>query len=214
MKLYSYFRSSAAYRVRIALGLKQLPYDLVPIHLVNNGGEHRSPEYMALNPQKMVPLLQDEDATIPQSLAIMEYLEEAYPEALPLMPQDAAARARVRAIALLIAADTHPLNNMRVLNYLTKTFGLSEEQKMQWYKHWIHENFLALEQVLQSNQTGKFCHGDTPTMADCCLVPQVYNARRFDCDLSAFPTIVRIAEQCNQLEVFQKAAPEQQVDFS
>ncbi|MCQ9327891.1 maleylacetoacetate isomerase [Pelistega suis] len=214
MKLYSYFRSSAAYRVRIALGLKQLSYDLVPIHLVNNGGEHRSPEYAAMNPQKMVPLLQDQGATIPQSLAIMEYLEEAYPEALPLMPQDAAGRARVRAIALLIAADTHPLNNMRVLNYLTKTLGLSEEQKMQWYKHWIHENFVALEQILQSEQTGKFCHGDTPTMADCCLVPQVYNARRFNCDLSEFPTIVRIADNCNRLASFQQAAPEQQPDFS
>lgn len=213
MKLYSYFRSSAAYRVRIALGLKQLPYELVPIHLVKNGGEHRRPEYMALNPQKMVPLLQDQEATIPQSLAILEYLEETYPE-VPLMPEEAAARARVRAIALLIAADTHPLNNMRVLNYLTKTLGLSEEQKMQWYKHWIHENFQALEQVLQSDQTGKFCHADTPTIADCCLVPQVYNARRFDCDLSAFPTIVRIADNCNQLEAFQKAAPEQQIDFS
>lgn len=213
MKLYSYFRSSAAYRVRIALGLKQLPYELVPIHLVKNGGEHRRPEYMALNPQKMVPLLQDKRATIPQSLAILEYLEETYPE-VPLMPEEAAARARVRAIALLIAADTHPLNNMRVLNYLTKTLGLSEEQKMQWYKHWIHENFQALEQVLQSDQTGKFCHADTPTIADCCLVPQVYNARRFDCDLSAFPTIVRIADNCNQLEAFQKAAPEQQIDFS
>lgn len=213
MKLYSYFRSSAAYRVRIALGLKQLPYELVPIHLVKNGGEHRRPEYMALNPQKMVPLLQDQEATIPQSLAILEYLEETYPE-VPLMPKEAAARARVRAIALLIAADTHPLNNMRVLNYLTKTLGLSEEQKMQWYKHWIHENFQALEQVLQSDQTGKFCHADTPTIADCCLVPQVYNARRFDCDLSAFPTIVRIVDNCNQLEAFQQAAPEQQIDFS
>ncbi len=212
MKFYSYFRSSAAYRVRIALALKQLPHDIVPVHLVK--GEHRSAEYAELNPQQLVPLLSDGGVNIAQSLAMMEYLDEAYPEAPALLPTDPAARARVRAIALLIVADTHPLNNMRVLKYLVKTLGLDEEQKMQWYRHWIHENFVALEQILQSEQTGQFCHGDTPTLADCCLVPQVYNARRFDCDLSEFPTIVRIADNCNRLVAFQQAAPEQQPDFS
>lgn len=211
MKLYSYYRSSAAYRVRIALALKNIPYEIEPISLVNNGGEHRTEAYASLNPQKLIPALADDGKVIGQSLAIMEYLEEKYP-AIPLLPADALGRARVRALALLIAADTHPLNNMRVQKYLVGEFGLTEEQKLRWYHHWIRENFVALEQMLQSEETGEFCHGDEPTLADCCLVPQVYNAYRFNCDISDFPNIIRIAQRCNQLEAFQKASPEQQQD--
>lgn len=208
MKLYSYYRSSAAYRVRIALALKGLDYDTIPISLVDNGGEHRTEEYARLNPQKLIPaLMTDDGKVLGQSLAIMEYLEEKYP-AIPLLPQEASERARVRAMALLVAADTHPLNNMRVLKYLTGTLGISEEQKLQWYHHWIRENFAAMERLLQDEQTGLFCHGDTPTLADCCLVPQVFNAHRFNCDISDFPKIVTIANRCLELEAFQKASPE------
>ncbi|NOL48766.1 maleylacetoacetate isomerase [Pelistega europaea] len=211
MKLYSYYRSSAAYRVRIALALKNIPYDIEAVSLVNNGGEHRTEAYAALNPQRLVPSLEDGGKVFGQSLAMLEYLEEKYPEP-PLLPTDALGRARVRSIALLIAADTHPLNNMRVLKYLVNQFGFSEEQKLQWYHHWIRESFGALERMLQSPETGLFCHGDTPTLADCCLVPQVYNAYRFNCDISDFPTIVSIAKRCNQLDAFREAAPEQQQD--
>lgn len=211
MKLYSYYRSSAAYRVRIALALKNIPYEIEAISLVNNGGEHRTEAYASLNPQKLIPALADDGKIIGQSLAIMEYLEEKYP-AIPLLPADALGRARVRSLALLIAADTHPLNNMRVQKYLVGEFGLTEEQKLRWYHHWIRENFVALEQMLKSEETGEFCHGDEPTLADCCLVPQVYNAYRFNCDISDFPNIIRIAQRCNQLEAFQKASPEQQQD--
>ncbi|MFB2538073.1 MULTISPECIES: maleylacetoacetate isomerase [unclassified Acinetobacter] len=211
MKLYSYFRSSAAYRVRIALNLKQLSYETIPVHLVNQGGEQKLPAYTAINPQKLVPSLDDQGQIITQSLAIMEYLDETYSET-PLLPQDAVGRARVRAIAQLIACDTHPLNNLRVLQYLQNNFKVDDDAKNQWYKHWIHESFAALEQLLQSPETGRFCHGDMPSLADACLVPQVYNARRFNCDLSAYPTIVRIDAECTKLPAFQAAAPENQID--
>ncbi|MDO4997772.1 MAG: maleylacetoacetate isomerase [Neisseria sp.] len=210
MKLYSYFRSSAAYRVRIALNLKQLPYETVGVHLLRQGGEHKTAAYAAINPQQLVPSLQVDEQVFTQSLAILEYLEEQYPQ-VPLLPSAVAERARVRAIAQLIACDTHPLNNLRVLNQLHKQFGADEAQKNEWYQHWIHENFAALEKLL-AQQPSRFCHGDSPSIADCCLVPQVYNARRFQCDLSAYPNIVRIDAECQKIPAFQAAAPEQQAD--
>lgn len=211
MKLYSYYRSSAAYRVRIALNLKQLPYETVGVHLLKNGGEQKQPAYSAKNPQKLVPALEDNGQVFTQSLAIIEYLDEAYP-AQPLLPAAATECARVRAIAQLIACDIHPLNNLRVLGYLQNQLGADETAKTEWYRHWIQEGFAALETLLQSEQTGRFCHGDTPTLADCCLVPQVYNARRFQVDLSPYPTIVRIVAECEALPAFQAAAPENQPD--
>ncbi|MDO5058455.1 MAG: maleylacetoacetate isomerase [Neisseria sp.] len=211
MKLYSYFRSSAAYRVRIALNLKGLPYQTQAVHLLNNGGEQKSPEYAALNPQKLVPAFEDQGLVLTQSLAIIEYLDETRPET-PLLPADAAGRARVRAIAQLIACDIHPLNNLRVLQYLQSSSGADQAAKSVWYKHWIEEGFTALEQILQQPQTGRFCHGDTPTLADCCLIPQIYNARRFKVDLTPYPTIVRIARACEEMDAFRVAAPEQQPD--
>ena len=211
MKLYSYYRSSAAYRVRIALNLKQLPYETVGVHLLKNGGEQKQPAYSAKNPQKLVPALEDNGQVFTQSLAIIEYLDEAYP-AQPLLPAAATERARVRAMAQLIACDIHPLNNLRVLGYLKNQLGADETAKNEWYRHWINEGFTALEILLQSEQTGRFCHGDTPTLADCCLIPQVYNARRFQMDLSLYPTIVRIVAECEALPAFQAAAPENQPD--
>lgn len=208
MKLYSYFRSSAAYRVRIALNLKNLPYDIVPVHLVK--AEHKLDAYTALNPQALVPSLDVGGEILTQSLAILEYLEETHKDT-PLLPSDPIARAKVRAMCGLIACDTHPLNNLRVLGYLTKTLSVSDEQKQTWYAHWITVNFTALESLLQQH-AGQFCYGDTPTLADCCLVPQVYNANRFGVDLSEFPTIVRIVNTCNALPAFVKASPEQQAD--
>lgn len=211
MKLYTYYRSSAAYRVRIALNLKQLPYDAAFIHLLKDGGQQHQAAYAALNPQQLVPALEDNGLLLTQSLAIIEYLDETRPTT-PLLPTDAAGRARVRALSQLIACDTHPLNNLRVLQYLQQQLNAGEEAKTAWYRHWIQESFNALEQLLQSPHTSRFCHGDTPTLADCCLVPQVYNARRFQVDLSPYPTIVRIDAACNALPAFQTASPEMQPD--
>ncbi|WP_274572313.1 maleylacetoacetate isomerase [Neisseria leonii] len=211
MKLYSYFRSSAAYRVRIALNLKNLPYRTEPVHLLQDGGRQRGAEYTALNPQKLVPALTTPDGVLTQSLAIIEYLDETCPEP-PLLPADAAGRARVRTIAQLTACDIHPLNNLRVLQYLEQHFAADGEAKNHWYRHWINEGFTALETLLHSPQTGRFCHGDNPTLADCCLIPQVYNARRFGIDLTAYPTIARIAAECTPLPAFAAAAPENQPD--
>ncbi len=210
MKLHTYFRSSAAYRVRIALNLKGLDYEAVPVHLVRGGGEHRQPAYLGLNPAGLVPALEDQGQVLTQSLAIIEYLEETHsqPALLPAAPLD---RARVRAIAQAIACDIHPVNNLRVLQYLTRELGASEEQKNAWYRHWIGVGLQAVEAMLVGDaRTGAFCHGDTPGLADCCLVPQVFNARRFGCDLSAMPTVQRIAEHCAGLAAFRSAAPEAQ----
>jgi maleylpyruvate isomerase len=210
MLLYGYFRSSAAYRVRIALNLKGLAYDNHFIHLQKN--DQLSEDYARLNPQKQVPALVDDGTMLTQSLAIIEYLDETHPDPA-LLPSDPAERARVRALALAIACDIHPLNNLRVLRYLVKEMGLPEEKKNQWYQHWIENGFQAVEKMLAgSPATGRFCHGDSPTMADICLVPQVANARRFDCDLSAFPTVVRIDAECRKLEAFATAAPDKQPD--
>jgi maleylacetoacetate isomerase len=212
MKLYTYFRSSAAYRVRIALNLKGLPYETVPVHLVRHGGEQLSDEYRAINPSALVPSLQDEGATITQSMAILEYLEETHP-ALPLLPSTPLGRARVRELAQMIACDIHPLDNLRVLRYLVRTLGISEEAKSDWYRHWIAEGFAALEaQLARDPASARFCHGDTPTFADCCLVPQVYNAQRFGIDLAPYPRIVRINDACAELPAFIAAHPAQQPD--
>ncbi|HRD32925.1 MAG TPA: maleylacetoacetate isomerase [Rhodocyclaceae bacterium] len=212
MRLYTYFRSSAAYRVRIALNLKGLAWDAVPVHLVRGGGEQHQPDYRALNPSGLVPAFEDAGRLFTQSLAIIEYLDETHP-APALLPGDAAVRARIRAIAQAIACDIHPINNLRVLQYLTREFAVSEAQKTAWYRHWVELGLVALEATLADDErTGVFCHGDTPTLADCCLVPQVFNARRFGVDLSAMPTLVRIVERCEAIEAFRLAAPELQAD--
>lgn len=213
IRLYTYFRSSAAYRVRIALNLKGIDYQAVPVHLVRDGGQHRSADYLALNPQGLVPALAVDGQVLTQSLAIMEYLDETHPDPA-LLPADPLGRARVRAIAQAIACDIHPINNLRVLQYLGGTLGLDQAAKDAWYRHWIETGLQAVEAMLDSDQrTGAFCHGDQPGLADCCLVPQVFNARRFNCDLSALPTIVAITETCENLEVFNQAAPARQPDF-
>lgn len=208
MKLYSYFRSSAAYRVRIALALKGLDADILPINLLK--GEQKSDDYLAINPQGLIPSLQVDDAVLSQSLAIMEYLEEV-DNTVPLLPSDPVARASVRAMAQLIACEVHPLNNLRVLQYLTGELGVDDTTKMTWYAHWIHQGFISLEAMLKQH-AGQFCYGDTPTMADCCLIPQVYNAKRFNVELSSYPTIMRIYEHCNSLPAFIQAQPENQID--
>ena len=212
MKLYSFFRSSAAYRVRIALNLKGLPYDYSPVHLSRGGGEQLRPEFRSVNPQALVPVLQDGERLFSQSLAIIEYLDEVHPSP-PLLPKTPAERARVRALAQTIACEIHPLNNTRVLNYLTGVAGVGDDAKNSWYRHWVAEGFKSLEARLAgAPATGKFCHGDTPGIADCCLVPQVFNARRFKCDLSPYPTLIAIEGRCQALEAFQRAAPERQPD--
>ena len=199
--------------MRIALNLKGMPYTAVPVHLVKDGGQHRSAAYRARNPQALVPAFELEDGTVlTQSLAIMEYLDEVQPEPA-LLPADAIGRARVRALAQAIACDLHPVNNLRVLQYLSQQLGISAEQKDAWYRHWVDTGLQGLEALLADHpSTGRFCHGDTPTLADCCLVPQLYNARRFQCPLDAYPTIQRIAAACETLPAFQQAAPEVQPD--
>ncbi len=212
MKLYDYFRSSAAYRVRIGLNLKGLDYEAIPVHLVRDGGEHLRSEYRAINPSAAVPALADGDAVITQSLAILEYLDEMHPLA-PLLPRDALGRARVRSLALLVACDIHPLNNLRVLRYLVKQGGLDEDAKNAWYVHWVREGFAALEAHLAgSSDTGRFCHGDSPTIADCLLVPQVFNATRFKVDMTPYPTIARIDALCQTVPAFAAAHPARQAD--
>lgn len=214
LQLYTYFRSSAAYRVRIALALKGLAYESLPIHLLHDGGQQFTSAYRATNPQALVPSLQTDAGVLTQSLAIIEYLEETAPgQGSALLPADALGRARVRALAQAVACDIHPLNNLRVLRYLTHELGVSEEQKNAWYSHWIDLGLQALEEMLaHSSASGRFCHGDTPTLADCCLVPQVFNARRFGCATQGYPTIERIVDACEQQPAFQQAAPAQQPD--
>lgn len=210
MKLYGYFRSSAAYRVRIALNLKGLNAEHAFVHLAK--GEQFTPEFRTVNPQKVIPVLEDGDHRLIQSLAILEYLDETHPQP-PLLPRDAAGRARVRALAQIVACEMHPLNNLRVLNYLTGPMGIGEEAKLVWYKYWIAEGMGALEALLaDSSDTGVFCHGDRPGLADVCLVPQVFNARRFDCPTEAYPTILRIDEVCRALPAFAEAVPGNQPD--
>ena len=210
MKLYGYFRSSAAYRVRIALGLKGLPYEYVAVHL--RKGEQNAESYRALNPAQLVPALVDDGSALTQSLAIIEYLEERHPTP-PLLPASLEERARVRSIALAIACDIHPLDNLRVLKYLMKTLAASEQAKDAWYRHWIDVGLSALEaRLAHERATGAFCHGDAPTLADCCLVPQLANARRANIPLEAYPTLTRIESRCNALPAFAAATPEKQPD--
>jgi len=210
MQLYSYFRSSAAYRVRIALALKGVAFEYVPVHLVK--GEQRDDRYRAVNLQSLVPALIDEGRIFTQSLAIIEYLEERYPNPR-LLPDAPAERARVRSIALSIACEIHPLDNLRVLQYLVRTLGVSEEAKNVWYRHWIDLGLSALESQLASDRaTGTFCHGETPSLADICLVPQLANARRYNISLDAYPTLTRIDSSCRALDAFAVAAPERQPD--
>lgn len=212
MKLYTYFRSSAAYRVRIALHLKGLRYEAVPVHLLRDGGEQLGAAYRSVNPSMLVPALEDDGNVIGQSLAIMEYLEETRPQ-VALLPADAAGRARVRALALTVAADTHPLGNLRVQKYLTGQLGVSEERKLGWQQHWLRSGLATLENLLAGDaRTGRYSHGETPTLADCCLVPQVFNALRFGVDMAAFPTVARIHAACETLPAFQQAHPSRQPD--
>jgi maleylacetoacetate isomerase len=212
MKLFDYFRSSAAYRVRIALNLKGVvPEERTSVHL--RRGSQRAQEYLALNPQGLVPAVQlDDGRVLTQSLAIIEWLDETHPQP-PLLPSDAEGRARVRGIALQIACDIHPLNNLRVLNYLIGTLGVSREQKDGWYRYWVDVGLEPLERQLANDaDTGTFCHGESPTLADVCLVPQLANARRFDIDLSPWPTLTRIEAACNALPAFADAEPSRQPD--
>jgi len=212
MKLHNYFRSSASYRVRIALNLKGLSYDYLPVHLRRNGGEQFAPAFRALNPQQSVPVFETGAHRLTQSLAIIEFLEETYPDP-PLLPQAPLERARVRALALDIACEVHPLNNLRVLDYLERELSVSAEARTAWYKHWVALGLGALEAQLAGNpQTGMFCHGDRPSLADCCLIPQLFNARRFKCDLAEYPTLLTIEGNCNALRSFQDAAPDRQPD--
>ena len=213
LKLYSYWRSSAAYRVRIALNLKGLDYEILPVHLVRDGGEQHRPEYRKINPQELVPVLVDGRRVIRQSMAIVEYLDETYDGELALLPPTARDRARVRALAMVVACDIHPLNNTRVLRFLEREFGADEGARGRWVRHWIEEGFASFEELVARHpSTGQFCEGDTPTLADVCLVPQVYNARRFDVDVSRFPTIQAIDAACMELNAFQRASPENQPD--
>ncbi|HEV7986047.1 MAG TPA: maleylacetoacetate isomerase [Steroidobacteraceae bacterium] len=212
LRLYTYFRSSAAYRVRIALNLKGLEYAAVPVHLLRDGGEQHAESFANLNPARLLPVLEDGAATITQSLAIIEYLEETHP-APPLLPAEAAARARVRALALSIACDIHPLNNLRVLRYLKSACDRDDAQREEWARHWIREGFDALErQLAGSARTGTYCHGETPSLADCCLVPQMANAQRVHLPLDGYPTLRRIHENCTRLSAFAAAAPAAQPD--
>jgi maleylacetoacetate isomerase len=212
MKLYTFFRSSASYRVRIALNLKGLDYEQAPIHLRRGGGEQLATAYRAINPQALVPALEDSARILTQSLAIMEYLEERYPKP-PLLPADPADRALVRSMALIIACEIHPIQNLRVLVYLKNHLKQSDEDLNRWARHWIDLGLSALEQmVVSAPQRGRFCFGNTPTFADICLVPQLANARRFGCDLSAYPALLQIETACNALPAFANAAPEKQPD--
>ena len=212
MKLYTFFRSSASYRVRIALNLKGLEYEQAPIHLRRGGGEQLKPAYKAINPQALLPALEDEGQIFSQSLAIIEYLEERYPKP-PLLPSDAAERAVVRSMALLIACEVHPIQNLRVLNHLKSDHKQSDDDTIRWARHWINLGLSALEQmVISVSKQGEFCFGQTPTMADLCLVPQLANARRFGVDLSAYPKLLEIEAACISLPAFADAAPENQPD--
>jgi maleylacetoacetate isomerase len=211
MKLYGYFRSSAAFRVRIALNLKGLAFDQVPIHLRKN--EQQKSDYLALQPQGLVPVLEEDGEVFIQSLAIIEYLDETHPMP-PLLPGHPAGRARVRALAQAIACDIHPIDNLRVLRYLARPLGHDEKAVEAWFNHWIKLGFDGIERILaEDDQAGTFCHGDAPGLADICLVPQVYNSKRYPSfDMTPYPTIARIFDACMALDAFERARPERQPD--
>jgi maleylacetoacetate isomerase len=210
MKLHGYFRSSAAFRVRIALNLKTLDYDQASIHL--RRGDQRAPDYLKLNPQALVPALVEGDLVLTQSLATIEYLDETHPNP-PLLPATPEGRARVRALAQIVACEIHPLGNLRVLQYLSKELKQDEPTVQRWFNHWIALGFGAFESLLAGHpETGRFCHGDRPTVADICLVPQVFNAKRYDLDLKPYPTLMRIFEACMAVPAFDRAQPDKQPD--
>ena len=212
MKLYSFFRSSASYRVRIALNFKGVSYEQAPIHLRRGGGEQFTAAYKAVNPQALVPALEDNGKILTQSLAIIEYLEDKYPRP-PLLPADPADKALVRGMALIIACEVHPIQNLRVLNYVKKEYNPTDDQVNRWAQHWINLGLTALEQLIAAQPNhGKFCFGDTPTLADICLVPQLGNARRYGSDLSQYPNILGVEKNCMTLPAFVNAAPEKQPD--
>ena len=212
LRLYSYWRSSAAYRVRIGLHLKGLAFETMPVHLVRDGGEQHSPAFGEANPQRLVPVLEHGQRKLRQSLAILEYLDEVWPQQ-PLLPATARERQRVRALAQLVACDIHPLNNLRVLQYLEREWDIPADGREAWARHWMEQGLDAFEALVADNPaTGQFCHGDAPGLADCCLVPQLYNARRFGVALDAYPTMLRIERACMELPAFQAAQPERQPD--
>jgi len=211
LTLYSYWRSSSSYRVRMGLNLKGLDYEIRPVHLLRDGGEQYAEDFSALNPQQLVPALIDGETAMTQSLAILEYLDERFSQPA-LLPADATGRARVRGVAQAIACEISPLNNLRVLKYLTGNAGLDENAKLAWYRHWTEAGLTAVERLLDSPATGRFCHGDEPTLADCCLLPQVYNAERFECDIDAFERIRGICDALRAMEPVRRAAPENQPD--
>ena len=208
MKLHTYFRSTAAYRIRIALNLKAVEYDLVPLNLFK--GEQKKAEFLNLNPDGLVPVLEHDGNVLTQSMAILEYLEETYPST-PLLPKAPLERALVRALAQTIVSDTHPLNNLRVQKYLVEHMGVDESKKLEWYHHWVKQGFDGLEKRL-AKSSSEFCYGDSITLADVCLIPQVYNAHRFECPMDAYPNISRINQHCLGLSPFADAAPHTQPD--
>ena len=213
LKLFAYWRSSASYRARIGLALKELQYELVPVHLVNDGGQQHSPEHHARNPQELVPALEHDGRMLTQSLAILEYLDEVWPDhGVRLVPGDAADRQRIRALAQAIACEVQPLGNLRVLKALGRDFGASEAQRSAWSRHWMALGLQAFEEMLANAPRGRYCHGDTPTLADCVLIPQLYNARRFEMDVSAFPRIAAIDAACATHPAFIAAHPDNQPD--
>ncbi|MCA3252237.1 MAG: maleylacetoacetate isomerase [Pseudomonadota bacterium] len=204
MELYNYFRSSASYRVRIALALKGLEYDYKAVHLARN--EHFQESFAAVSAARLVPLLRDGDAVLTQSLAIIEYLDELHPQP-PLLPPDPRGRARVRALAYDVACEIHPLNNLRVLRYLTRDLRVGEDDKNRWYRHWVETGLEAIERQLAAAPS-TYCHGEAPTLADCVLVPQIFNARRFDCRLDHVPQVMRVFDACMKLPAFEGTRPE------
>ena len=210
MKLYNYFRSSASFRVRIALALKGLPYDYVAVHIAR--GDHKLPAYAAVAADNLVPVLEDGDIRLSQSMAIIEYLDETYAQPA-LLPHGTVGRARVRALAQSIACEIHPLNNLRVLKYLTRELKVGEEPKNVWYRHWVRDGLLSFERQLAQQPASHFCWGDTPSLADCCLVPQIFNGKRFDTDFSGLPRTMAAFDACMQLDAFQKAQPSACPDF-
>ena len=212
LQLYSYWRSSASYRVRIGLNLKGLAYEIIPVHLVREGGAQHSAQFRQINPQQLVPVLQHGHRKLRQSLAILEYLDEVWPEPA-LLPSTSRDRQRARALAHLIACDIHPLNNLRVLQYLEQEWNVPQPERDEWVRHWITEGLAAAEAMLADHpSTDTYCEGTLPGLADCCLIPQLYNARRFGVDVTAYPTLQRIEEACLALPEFDAARPERQPD--